>query len=294
MPRQDCGAAARSIPKGLIPNLPTLSLKGQIDFKASLNLDLNAPGDLTLEVTGKDQDCKVLSLSPNIDPTLLRGPFVHHPREPKRGVLEHIAVGRGTPEWVPSERIPDIVKLAAWVTEDRAWLDHRGVRFELVARALKIDLQHGRFIYGGSTITQQLVKNLYLTRDKNLARKLEEAIIAWQMERVLTKDEILTTYINCIEYGPDIYGIKQAAKTYFGKRVDDLDALESAFIMGLKPYPRAGYNQFLKGQLDVWWVRRVSHVTRLLAKFGPQYITPEEAEVFGQEPINWQPTFRRP
>jgi len=290
MPRQDCGKAAASIPKGLIPNLPTLALRGQMSFKASLTLDLENPRGLDLEVLSDADDCQILSLGPAIDIEALRGPFIHHPREPKRGVLEHIAVGRGTTEWIPSERIPDIVKAAAWVTEDRRWLEHGGVRWDLVERALKIDLEHGRFIYGGSTITQQLVKNLYLTRDKNLARKLEEAIIAWQMERTLRKDEILTTYINCIEYGPDIYGIKQAARLYFGKKPSELDALESAFIMGLKPYPRAGYNQFLKQTLDVWWVRRVSHVLRYMAKFAPDQITLEEAEAFAP----FQPTFRDP
>jgi len=290
MPKQDCGAAAASIPKGLIPNLPTLALKGQLSFKASLTLDLDNPRGLDLEVLSDSDDCQVLSLGPNIDIAALRGPFIHHPREPKLGLREDISVGRGTPEWIPSERIPSIVKTAAWVTEDRRWEEHKGVRWDLVERALKIDLEHGRFIYGGSTITQQLVKNLYLTRDKNLARKLEEAIIAWQMERILSKDEILTTYINCIEYGPNIYGIKEAARIYFAKRPNDLDALESAFIMGLKPYPRAGYNQFLRQTLDVWWIRRVSHVLRFMAKFAPQDITLEEAEAFAP----FQPAFRKP
>ncbi len=289
MPRQDCGAAAESIPKGLIPNLPTLKLRGQLGFKASLSLDLENPRGLDLEVESDSDDCEILSLGPEIDIEALRGPFIHHPREPK-GLREDISVGRGTTEWVPSERIPSIVKTAAWVTEDRRWLEHKGVRWDLIERALKIDLEHGRFIYGGSTVTQQLVKNLYLTRTKNLARKFEEAIIAWQMERTLSKDEILTLYINCIEYGPSIYGIKEAARVYFGKKAQDLDALEAAFIMGLKPYPKAGYNQFLKQTLDVWWVRRVSHVLRYMAKFAPHEITLEQAEAFDP----WQPAFRAP
>ncbi len=289
MPRQDCGAAADSIPKGLIPNLPTLKLQGELGFKASLSLDLENPRGLNLEVESDSDDCQILSLGPDIDIEALRGPFIHHPREPK-GLREDISVGRGTTEWVQSERIPAIVKTAAWVTEDRRWLEHKGVRWDLIERALKIDLEHGRFIYGGSTITQQLVKNLYLTRTKNLARKFEEAIIAWQMERTLSKDEILTLYINCIEYGPSIYGIKEAARVYFGKKPYDLDALEAAFIMGLKPYPKAGYNQFLKQTLDVWWVRRVSHVLRFMAKFAPHEITLEQAEAFDP----WQPAFRAP
>lgn len=290
MPRQDCGAAARSIPRGLIPNLSTLELAGEMEFDMTLDLDLANPRDLTLRVTGDMAGCSARSLGPGIDPAELRGDYVHIPREPKRGVLEHIRVGPGTPEWVPMQRIPPIVLAAAWITEDRKYSEHGGVRWDLVQTALKMDLDHGRFIYGGSTITQQLVKNLYLTRDKNLARKLEEMIIAWHMERVLTKDEILTLYVNCIEYGPDIYGIRAAARAYFDKRVDDLDPLEAAFIMGLKPYPKAGYNQFLKGKFDEWWVRRVSYVLRLIAKYEPTLLTLEQAEAYAP----YMPQFRDP
>lgn len=290
MARQDCGKAAASIPKALVSNLTQLAFRGEMEFAASLTVDLAKPQELDLEVKGDVSKCQVVSLDPAIDLEALRGPFVHHPREPKRGVLEHIAVGRGTPEWVKSERIPAIVKLAAWVTEDRRWTEHGGVRWDLVERALKLDLEYGRFVYGGSTITQQLVKNLYLTRGKNLARKLEEMIIAWQMERTLTKDEILTTYINCIEYGPDIYGIKAAAKHYFDKKVQDLDAIEAAFIMGLKPYPSAGYKQWLSGELDHWWIKRVSHVLDIMASFGPELITDDEAKGFAP----YQPAFRVP
>ena len=290
MPRQDCGAAARSIPKGLIPNLSTLELTGEMEFDMTLDLDLANPRDLTLRVTGDTAACNAVSLGPGIDPNELRGEYVHVPREPKRGVLEHIRVGPGTPEWVPMSRIPPIVLAAAWITEDRKYREHGGVRWDLVQTALKMDLDHGRFIYGGSTITQQLVKNLYLTRDKNLARKLEEMIIAWHMERVLTKDEILTLYVNCIEYGPDIYGIRAAARAYFDKRVDDLDPLEAAFIMGLKPYPKAGYNQFLKGRFDEWWVRRVSYVLRLISKYEPTLLTLEQAEAYAP----YMPQFRDP
>ena len=111
-----------------------------------------------------------------------------------------------------------------------------------------------------------------------------------QMERVLTKDEILTIYVNCIEYGPDIYGVKHAARHYFDKKVDQLDALEAVFIMGLKPFPKAGYNQWLKGRLDDFWIRRISHIMRLMPKFGPEHISVEEAEAFAP----FQPTFHQP
>ena len=130
------------------------------------------------------------------------------------------------------------------MTEDRAFQSHKGVRWDLIGKAIKLNLEQARFAYGGSTITQQLVKNLFLSREKTLSRKLEELIISWELERRYNKNEILELYVNVIEYGPDIYGVRKAAHYYFGKPPWHLSPAESAFIMGLKPYPRAGHRQW--------------------------------------------------
>ncbi|TNF36240.1 MAG: hypothetical protein EP329_05415, partial [Deltaproteobacteria bacterium] len=291
MPSQDCGAVARSIPRALIPRLSTLRAHGRMWFDARLSLDMADPYGLELKVKGDLDACEVTSLGPGVNLNRLQGDFVHHPVEPERGRLDDVRVGRGTREWIASEDLPELVKATAWVTEDRRYFDHGGVRWDLIERALKMDLEHERFVYGGSTVTQQLVKNLYLDRGKSLARKLEEAIIAWQMERVLSKDEILTIYVNVIEYGPDVYGVRRAASFYFGKRVEDLDALEVAFIMGLKPYPAQGYKQWLAGSLKPWWVRRVKHVLGMVAARS-DVVTAEQIAAFEAE--GFQPHFRRP
>lgn len=288
MPSQDCGAVARSIPQALIPRLSTLRARGRMHFDARLSLDLADPYGLELKVDGSLDACEVSSLGPGVNLERLKGRFVHVPLEPERGRIEHIRVGRGTREWIPSEELPEIVKATAWITEDRRYFDHGGVRWDLIARAMKMDIEHQRFIYGGSTVTQQLVKNLYLDRGKSLARKLEEAIIAWQMERVLTKDEILTIYVNVIEYGPDIYGVKHAARHYFGKAVDELDPLEVAFIMGLKPYPHRGYLQWERGTLQSWWIKRVKKVLEMVAARSDT-ITRAEADAYGPD---YAPRFR--
>ncbi len=290
MPRQRCDRVAEAIPEVLVPRLAGWRLRGEMQFDALLTVDLDKPAELELKVDGDVERCEVLSLGREIDLEALRGRgFVHHPVEPTRGRLEHVKVGPGTREWVASHLLPDFVKAAAIVTEDRNFLNHKGVRWELVARALKLDLEKERFVYGGSTITQQLVKNLYLTREKTLARKLEELIISWQMERVLTKDEILTMYINVIEYGPDLYGIKRASRHYFGKLPWELSPLEAAFIMGLKPYPHAGYKQWEAQTLNHWWVKRVSHVMDMMQR-REKAIT--ETEVLAAAP--YQPLFRKP
>lgn len=289
MPRQDCGAVARSIPRALLPRLTDLELVGEMAFDARLALDFADPRGLELSVNGDLAACNVRSLGPGIHPKRLTRRFTHRPREPKRGTLSHIRLGPATRSFIKSEDLPELVKTMAWVTEDRRYFRHKGVRWDLIERALKLDLEKGYFVYGGSTITQQLVKNLYLDRGKTLGRKLEEAIIAWQMERVLSKDEILTLYVNLIEYGPDIYGIKQAARYYFDKPVEALDALEIAFIMGLKPYPHRGHAQWVRGELPPWWIRRVRKVlTMTVAR--SDLIDRDDIAIL--EPL--QPAFRAP
>lgn len=290
MPRQDCGAAARSVPPGLIPRLEGWRLDGEMEFTARFTLDMDFIYGLTLEVDGDLTDCEALSLGDHVNVNeLARYDWTHYPIEPERGRLEEVPVGPATPHWTSTSQIPLFVKAGAIVTEDRGFASHKGVRWDLIGKALRLDLHKERFVYGGSTITQQLVKNLFLTREKTLSRKLEELIISWQMERHFSKDELLTFYLNVIEFGPDLYGIRRAAAFYFGKAPAHLTPAEGAFLMGLKPYPRAGYRQWERQKLNSWWVGRVKSVlTRMHTLQGAI----SAAEVQAAAP--YQLRFRRP
>lgn len=288
--KQDCANVLASIPPVMIPRLKGMKVAGSMGLVASLSADLANPKSLRLKVNADMDACRVKSLGTSIRiKDLQGGTYTHHPVEPERGTLDHITVGPGTPSWVPSHMLPAFTKAAAVVTEDRSFYDHKGIRWDLISRALRLDVRKGRFVYGGSTITQQLVKNLYLTREKTLARKLEELLIAGQMERELTKDEILTLYINVIEFGPDIYGIKRAARTYFAKEPWHLSPLESAFIMGLKPYPKAGFAQWERQRLNSWWIKRVVHVMDMVRRREGAI---SRTEFEGASP--YQPRFRKP
>ncbi|MGB0589078.1 MAG: transglycosylase domain-containing protein [Myxococcota bacterium] len=263
LPKQDCGQLARAVPKALLPRLKGLKLSGHLEAAATFSVDLNDPSTVKLDVDGKMKECRVVTLGGNIDLETLRGNFIHHPVEPKRGRRDDIAVGRGTQQWISENQLPTYLKSAAVMTEDRAFQSHKGVRWDLIGKAIKLNLEQARFAYGGSTITQQLVKNLFLSREKTLSRKLEELIISWELERRYNKNEILELYVNVIEYGPDIYGVRKAAHYYFGKPPWHLSPAESAFIMGLKPYPRAGHRQWQSQTLNGWWRKRVSNVMRV-------------------------------
>jgi len=141
---------------------------------------------------------------------------------------------------IGGERIPQVVKDAIVAIEDERFYQHRGVDFQGILRALKSDLEAGRMVEGASTITQQLVGNLYLDRrNKSIDRKFQEAALAWQLETKMSKDEILDQYLNTVYFGSNAYGVQTAARTYFDKDPKDLTVADAALLAGLPQAPTA-------------------------------------------------------
>lgn len=138
---------------------------------------------------------------------------------------------------VPLEEIPDHLIDAFIATEDRKFYSHWGVDIFGIARALFANLRHGQVVQGASTITQQLARNLLNRYDQSLSRKIKEALLAMQIERLYSKDEILELYLNQIYFGSGSHGVQAAARNIFGKDVKDLDIGESALIAGLPKNP---------------------------------------------------------
>jgi len=138
---------------------------------------------------------------------------------------------------VPIDSIPSYLKSALIATEDRKFYTHSGLDLKGIARALIKDILAGEFVEGASTITQQLAKTLFLTPRKTMVRKIKEAILAFQLERRYTKDEILELYLNQVYFGSGAYGVKSAAKMFFNKSVRDLSLAECALIAGMPKSP---------------------------------------------------------
>src|SRR3972149_1239585 len=138
--------------------------------------------------------------------------------------------------FTPLAQIPTALKDAIIATEDTRFYSHYGVDPMGVARAIYQNFRHGRIVEGGSTITQQLAKVLFLTPDKSLDRKLKEAFLALELERRSSKDRILEMYLNQIYFGAGAFGVEAAARTYFGKSVSELGLPEAALLAAL---PRA-------------------------------------------------------
>jgi monofunctional biosynthetic peptidoglycan transglycosylase len=141
-------------------------------------------------------------------------------------------------KWVPLSRVSPYLIRAVIIAEDDKFWSHHGFDLDAIQKALEKDIQKGSFAFGGSTISQQLAKNLYLTPSKNPVRKLREAVITWRMERTLTKRRILEIYLNVAEWGNGVFGIEAASFHHYGKPSSLLSAEEAARLAAVLPNPR--------------------------------------------------------
>jgi monofunctional biosynthetic peptidoglycan transglycosylase len=140
--------------------------------------------------------------------------------------------------WVPLSRISPYLIKAVIIAEDDKFWSHEGFDFDAMQKALEKDLKERKFKVGGSTISQQLAKNLYLSPSKNPVRKLMEAVLTWRIERSLSKKRIIEIYLNVAEWGDGLFGVEAAAQRYFSKPAADLSAMESARLAAVLPNPR--------------------------------------------------------
>jgi len=147
-------------------------------------------------------------------------------------------VGPSNPDWTPLEEISPYMREAVLAGEDYSFYGHNGVDWHEVYESLKRNFREHRFSRGASTITQQLAKNLFLTREKTIGRKVKELILTRRLEKALTKDRILELYLNVVELGNMVYGVGEGARHHFGKEPWELSLRESAFLAAMLPGPR--------------------------------------------------------
>jgi monofunctional biosynthetic peptidoglycan transglycosylase len=171
------------------------------------------------------------------------------------------------PNYVKLSGISPYLQKSVILTEDSNFWNHRGFDFEELSRSLEQNLKEKRFVRGGSTITQQLAKNLFLTGEKSIHRKLLEALITVQIERHLTKREILEKYFNVVQFGKNIFGVKAAARFYFSKAPKDLSVVESAFLVFLLPNPEKYSVSFHKKKLTPFARQRLRRIIRDLREY---------------------------
>ena len=298
----DCQAAFDALPDGVLGPLRQVEIEGRLAPRIELMVPLTHAGAGQVRLVDLLRRCRVKALHtarghrPRVildgqprrpaDVDWLNQRFAKPVTEGVRGKAE-IQVGPASGSYVSLSRLPGYVGGAAYLSEEVGFYRGGPINPALTGRAIRYNLERGRYMYGGSTITQQLVKNLFLTRDKTIARKVQEYLIASRVVQVVPKDRVLELYLNCIELGPNTYGIGRAARYYFGKPAGELTAQEAVFLAMLKPAPWRGASMKRRGHTPnmPYWRTRAGVIVRRLLETG--LIDPTQAEAARPFGLAW-------
>jgi hypothetical protein len=236
VPLAACQDLLDAVPTGLLPLLGGMTANGSFALDSQLEFDTRHPKDVMVRWK-MQEDCGITSVPEAVSPRRFAGPWE---REVPGGDGRRMTIesGPGSPTWVPHQAISNHVDTAVVICEDGAFYRHRGIDPEAIANSLKMNLQTGQFTRGASTISMQLAKNIYLTREKTLSRKLQEAVLTRLLEQELSKDQIMELYLNVIEFGPGIYGIGPAAAFYFNTTPAELSLGQALYLGSILSNPK--------------------------------------------------------
>jgi hypothetical protein len=269
----DHAAVVAALPPALAP--PPEAPRPQGTFDARLEISGPALAPAAWSVAATLDLSRMREASRKLRPQPLREPFVHVPQQPARSPnlrAPGFLVGPGNPDFVPVADLPEHVVRAVTASEDAGFFAHHGFDFAELGLAFAAGAERGRVVRGGSTITQQLAKNLYLGREKTLARKVREAAITLALEACLPKARLLEIYLNVAEWGPGVHGIGPAARHWFGKDARALTPREAAFLASVIPNP-VRYDAMRTRGVSAGWESRVDE---LLLKMNEQGALSEE------------------
>ncbi|HEY4177619.1 MAG TPA: biosynthetic peptidoglycan transglycosylase [Kofleriaceae bacterium] len=280
-----CNDLLASLPAELRGPLDGIVLSGDLGVTTTLALDLAEPiGDgaqLTTAFTGA---CTALAEPPAADVTTLTASSTHTLPDGTR-----TTIGPGEPGWIEYTHIPEQVRGAFVSAEDGRYWDHDGFDLQQIARSLEIDLREHRLARGGSTISQQLVKNAFLTQRRTLDRKVQEVVLTWRLEARLSKKQILERYLNLIELGPHIHGIGAAAKYWFDRAPERLTIKQAAFLAAITSEPTSMSRRVRqRGGLDPASSDRVQTIMRAMRR--DHVITSDEYEAHRSDGMDFTPT----
>ncbi|MBW2463047.1 MAG: transglycosylase domain-containing protein [Deltaproteobacteria bacterium] len=247
LPPTSCTDAIGAIPISILGGLAGFSFTGQIGGRVTAKVDSESLAELELDINVSD-GCRFETVPAMADLARVAGPFLHRVHEPDGSWFE-MSTGPGSGNWSSIYRINPYLIHAVLAHEDASFFRHSGFAPWAIREALSRNLSEGRFLYGASTISMQLAKNLFLHREKYLARKVQEVLLTWWLEKALDKAQLLELYLNIIEYGPALYGITRASEHYFGVEAEDLSPAQSAFLACILPNPKAFHDQWEENTL---------------------------------------------
>lgn len=227
-----------SLPPGLFSNLDGFRATGELQYHFLFDLDFNDINHLKLESSLNKRNFSILNFGAG-NLAKMNDPFLYTAYEKGKPVKSFI-VGPQYAHYRSLNQISPLLQNAVMQSEDGMFMTHQGFRLDAMILALKHDLQVKKFARGGSTISMQLVKNVFLNRNKNLLRKLEESFIVWLIEanHITSKQRMLEVYLNICEWGPMIYGAYEASHFYFGKDPSQLNLEEAIFMAAVIPKPK--------------------------------------------------------
>jgi len=258
VPLAGCQSVLEAMPNGLLPLVHGMRLSGSFGVDLQVRYDLKAPDD-TRVVLAVHNECRVQDVPLELSPHKFERPFLREVKAPD-GSAVTVESGPGTPSWVSLDDISRHMESAILICEDAGFHSHSGFDFRALENAIKDDLKRGRFARGASTVSMQLAKNLYLGKEKTLGRKLQEALLTLLLEQQLDKRRILELYLNVVELGPGLYGVRDAAQYYFATPARAPTLGQSLYLASLLPNPT--YSRFgPDGRLNAGWL---SYLHRLM------------------------------
>jgi hypothetical protein len=280
-----------SFPSGMFESLEGMQVAGKLNY--SLNIFLNAarPDDVQFD-SRLDKDHFQIVKYGKTNLTKLNGTFVYVPYEKGKAMPPRV-IGPQNPYYTPLDRITPDLRNAVMTAEDPSFYTNHGFVEESIRKSLATDYKDKKFKRGGSTISMQLVKNAFLSREKTLARKIEEIMIVWLIENnhVMTKNRMLEVYFNIIEWGRNVYGIGEASRYYFGKTPAELTLGESIYLASIVPSPKAGLYAFLPdGSVRPGLLGYFNLIGRMMAMRGQAL---RDSSGYGFYDVRLKPSLRR-
>ncbi|MVN20269.1 biosynthetic peptidoglycan transglycosylase [Mucilaginibacter arboris] len=275
----DAQSLFNSFPGGLFESLAGIKVSGKLKYGLKFYLNTKDADNVQFDSWLEKENFKVLQYG-QTDLTKLNQVFVYTPYENGKPMPPRI-VGPANPNFTPLNQISPNLRNAVMTAEDPSFYRHHGFVEESIRKSIATDFKEKQFKRGGSTISMQLVKNVFLSRQKTLARKIEETLIVWIIENnnISTKNRMLEVYFNIIEWGRNIYGIGEASRYYFGKSPADLTIGESIYLASIVPKPKSGLYSFEPdGSLKPYLHGYFNLIGRLMASKG---YTPSDSSAYG-------------
>jgi hypothetical protein len=267
VPPTPCQQVLEAIPSALVPSLQGFVLGGRFELAVDVDVDFADLGALVLEGGVGLGGCRVEGRPPRAAAERLAGGFTHRVTM-RNGQHRAVHLHPGSGTYTPLSQISPYVVAAVLTTEDGGFWRHKGFLPSQFRTALQRNLEAGQVRLGASTITMQMVKNVLLSHERTLARKLQEMILTWYVESALTKERIMEIYLNVVELGPGIYGVTRAAEHYFGKQPGELTPPEAAYLALMLPSPVRRHANYCRGELSASFQVKLDRILRIMNERG--------------------------